>query len=49
VKKLHRQHPVTHQRMSLRQIAAEMAKLGMLSRNGKPYSAAGIKLLLERK
>jgi DNA invertase Pin-like site-specific DNA recombinase len=48
-KKLHRQHPVTHQRMSLRQIAAEMAKLGMLSRNGKAYSAAGIKLLLDRK
>jgi hypothetical protein len=40
--------------MSLRAIAAEMAKAGALSRAspkdpGKPYTAQGVKLLLKRK
>lgn len=57
-KRLRRQNPRTHQRMSLREIAAEMAKLGMLSAPsrvaraaglGKPYSAQGVAKLLARK
>lgn len=47
-KKLRRQNPQSHQRMSLRDIATNMARLGMLSKTGKAYTAQGVKLLLAR-
>lgn len=45
---LHRQNPKTHRRLSLRQIAAELAKQGMSTGSGKPYAAAAVMRMLER-
>lgn len=45
---LYRQNPKTHKRMSLRQIAGELAKQGMITTSGKPYAAAAVMRMLER-
>lgn len=45
---LHRQNPKTHKRLSLREIAAELSKQGMITSSGKPYAAAAVMRMLER-
>jgi|SRR6185312_16404593 len=48
-RRLRRRNPRTGEVRSLRTIAAELAKAGMLSaQSGRPYSAEGVKLLLAR-
>jgi DNA invertase Pin-like site-specific DNA recombinase len=47
-KRLARKSPKTGEARSLRQIAAELAKLGHLSPSGKPYEAMSVKRMVER-
>jgi DNA invertase Pin-like site-specific DNA recombinase len=47
VKRLRRASPKTGERRSLREISAELAKLGYLNERGKPYNPASIKSMLE--
>jgi DNA invertase Pin-like site-specific DNA recombinase len=47
-KRLARVNPKTHEKRSLRQIAAELATLGHLSPSGRPYEATSVKRMLER-
>jgi DNA invertase Pin-like site-specific DNA recombinase len=47
-KRLHRKSPKSGKRRSLRTISRELADLGHLSPIGKPYSAEGIRKLLNR-
>jgi hypothetical protein len=44
--RLHRQNPKTHTRPSLRKIAAGLAAKGMVTKSGKPCSAAAIRRML---
>jgi hypothetical protein len=46
-KRLRRRSPKGHQR-SLRDVATELARLGYLNVNGKPFAAMSIKSVLER-
>lgn len=48
-RRLYRQNPKTHQRLSLRQIAASLADKDMATKSGKPYSAAAVRRMLLRK
>jgi hypothetical protein len=45
LKRLRRLCPKGHQR-SLRDVAAELARLGYLNANGKPFAAMSIKSML---
>jgi DNA invertase Pin-like site-specific DNA recombinase len=47
-RRLARKSPRTGVARSLRQIATEMAALGMVGRSGKPYGAESIKRMIER-
>jgi hypothetical protein len=40
--------PKTHEKRSLREIAAELARFGHLAPSGKPYEAMSVKRMLER-
>jgi hypothetical protein len=46
-KRLHRASPNTGERRSLRKIAAELATLGHLNVNGRPYSAKSVRSMFE--
>jgi hypothetical protein len=46
-KRLRRRSPKGHQR-SLRDVAAELAKLGYVNANGKEFSAASVQSMLVR-
>ena len=46
-KRLHRASPKTGERRSLRKIAAELAALGHLNVNGRPYSAKSVRSMVE--
>ena len=53
-KRLHRANPVTHKRMSLRKIAAELAKAGHMMERGygdrqvaRPFNLGTIKAMIE--
>ena len=47
-RRLHRQNPKTHRRLSLRQIAAGLANKGLFTKLGTPYSAAAVRRMLLR-
>src|SRR3954465_4946691 len=47
-KRLARVSPKTHEKRSLREIAAELARLGHLGPSGKPYEAMSVKRMLGR-
>jgi DNA invertase Pin-like site-specific DNA recombinase len=47
-RRLYRQNPKTHQRPSLRQIAAGLADKGLFTKLGTPYSAAAVRRMLLR-
>jgi DNA invertase Pin-like site-specific DNA recombinase len=47
-RRLHRQNPKTHARLSLRQIADGLANKGLVTKLGKPYSAAAVRRMLLR-
>ena len=47
-KRLHRQNPKTHRRLSLRQIAAALADKGLVTKSGNQYSAAAVSRMLVR-
>src|SRR4051794_9623519 len=47
-KRLARVNPKTHEKRSLRQIAAKLARLGYLAPSKKPYEPTSIKRMLER-
>ncbi len=47
-RRLARRNPKTGERRSLREIAAELAKLGHLGPSGKPYFSGSIAAMLER-
>jgi len=46
VKKLRRRNPKTGQRLSLRAIAAELAQLGHVNVNGRPFAAQSIQAMV---
>jgi len=46
-KRLRRRSPTTGRQRSLRQISAELAKMGFMNQRGVPFSAASIKSMLE--
>ena len=46
-KRLHRASPKTGERRSLRKIAAELAALGHVNVNGRPYSAKSVRSMIE--
>lgn len=46
-KRLHRASPLTHERRSLRQISAELAKAGHVARTGKPFSASAVQRMID--
>jgi len=46
-KRLRRANPVSHKRMSLRRISAELAKAGYLNTKGKPFSAKSVLAMVE--
>jgi DNA invertase Pin-like site-specific DNA recombinase len=46
VKRLHRRNPKTSQRLSLRAIAAELARQGQVNMHGRPYAAESIKAMV---
>ena len=46
-KRLHRASPKTGERRSLRKIAAELAALGHLNVNSRPYSAKSVRSMIE--
>ena len=45
-KRLHRASPKTGERRSLRQISAELAKLGHLNERGQPFNAASVRAMI---
>ena len=45
-KRLARKNPVTHKSRSLREIAAELSKLGFNGPSGKPYGAESVKRMI---
>lgn len=45
-KRLHRASPKTGDRRSLRQISAELAKLGHLNERGQPFNAASVRAMI---
>jgi hypothetical protein len=47
-KRLHRQNPKTHRRLSLRRIAAALADKGLVTKSGNQYSAAAVSRMLLR-
>jgi DNA invertase Pin-like site-specific DNA recombinase len=47
-KKLRRRNPKTGERLSLRAIAAELARREMLNIHGRPYAAASIQAMLRQ-
>lgn len=47
-KRLHRQSPKTHKRLSLREIAAALAAKGIVTKSGEPYAAAAVRRMLLR-
>ncbi len=47
-KRLHRQNPKTHKRLSLREIAAALSAKGLVTKSGSPYSAAAVRRMLMR-
>jgi DNA invertase Pin-like site-specific DNA recombinase len=47
-RRLARKNPRTGRERSLREIAAELAALGMLTRNGKPYGAGSVAWMLRK-
>jgi DNA invertase Pin-like site-specific DNA recombinase len=48
VKRLRRASPKTGERRSLREISAELARLGHLNERGQPFNPASIKSMLEQ-
>jgi hypothetical protein len=46
-KKLHRRNPKTGQRLSLRAIAAELARQGQVNMHGRPYAAESVKAMVQ--
>jgi hypothetical protein len=46
-KRLHRARPKTGERRSLRKIAAELAMLGHLNVNGRPFNAKSVRSMIE--
>jgi hypothetical protein len=49
VKRLRRRNPKTGERKSLRSIAAELAKLGHLNVNGRPFAAKTIQAMIRQR
>jgi len=47
-KRLHRASPKTGKRRSLREVAAELARIGHVNERGKPYAAQSVRMMLER-
>ena len=47
VKRLHRRNPKTGKRKSLRSIAAQLAQLGYVNVNGRPFAAQSIKAMVQ--
>jgi hypothetical protein len=47
-KRLRRRNPKTGERKSLRSIAAELANLGHVNVNGRPFAAESIKAMVQR-
>ena len=47
-KKLHRRNPKTGVQRSLRSIATELARLGHVNVNGRPFAAESIKAMVDR-
>ena len=48
-KRLRRRNPKTGERKSLRSIAAELAKLGHLNVNGRPFAAESIQAMIRQR
>ena len=48
-KRLHRANPKTGERRSLRQISAELAKLGHYNERGQPFSAKSVRAMIAQK
>jgi DNA invertase Pin-like site-specific DNA recombinase len=46
-KALYRKNPKSHKRLSLRQIASELAMQGLHTSSGKPYAAAAVMRMLK--
>lgn len=46
-KRLRRANPITHKRMSLRKISAELAIAGHLNERGAPYAAKSVQAMIE--
>jgi DNA invertase Pin-like site-specific DNA recombinase len=46
-KRLHRVSPKSGKRRSLRQISAELARLGMMNERGQPFAAQSVKTMIE--
>jgi hypothetical protein len=47
-RRLRRRNPKTGERKSLRSIAAELARLGHVNVNGRPYAAQSIQAMLQQ-
>jgi hypothetical protein len=47
-KRLRRRNPKTGERTSLRAIATELARLGHVNANGRPFAAESIKAMVDR-
>jgi hypothetical protein len=48
-KRLRRRNPKTGERRSLRSIAAELAKLGYVNVNGRPFAAESIQAMIRQR
>jgi hypothetical protein len=48
-KRLRRANPITHKRMSLRRISAELAAAGFLNERDQPYNPKTVKAMIEGK